>query len=133
MIVQKPARALIGLCTLIAAVALVPAPAAANPATKARLVHCAEGTCIRLSGQRTASEVSIQVAGQQLAVAGARRWSASVPLSVAKTWKTSSSGHSVTVSLVHPRLGVQASESVLLPPGALAGRLQVASLVVRAY
>lgn len=117
---------------LFLALSAAPAALHAESPAKARLVHCVEGTCLRLSGQRSGSDVSVRVAGRELAVAGTRRWTATIPLASARSWLIDS-GHSVTVSLVDARIGVQTDETVLLPPGAFAGRLELASLVVRAY
>ncbi len=113
-------------------IATTTAPAYAASPPQARLVHCGQETCLRLSGHRPRSAVTVRIGGRDLAVDGGRRWRATIPLETARTWAISS-GYSLVISLVDTQLGTEAKEEVILPPGALGQRVELATLVVRAY
>ena len=98
-------------------------------ATQARLVHCGTDTCLRLSGRRAHPEVAVQVAERDLQVEGGRRWRADVPLAAARLWQGVARDR-LTVTLADARTGSRRSETVLLPPGAFAGRIELAELVI---
>lgn len=110
---------------------IVALPAYAQRAPAARLVHCGQNTCLRLSGHRPRAGVAIRLAGQDLAVAGRRDWVLTVPLSTARAWERSP-GDALTLSYVDPQSKVERAQNVLLPPGALGRPVELASLVVRA-
>ena len=102
-------------------------------AAEARLVHCrAAGTCLRLSGHRAHAGVTVQVAGEDLRVEGERSWRADVPLAVARQWPGVARDRLI-VTLADPRTGGRRSETALLPPGALAGHVELAEFVVHAH
>ncbi len=107
------------------------AAAGATPAfaTEARLVHCGTDTCLRLSGRRADPAVAIQVAERDLQVLGGRRWRIDVPLAAARLWQGVARDR-LTITLADARTGSRRSETALLPPGALAGRIELAELVI---
>ena len=108
---------------------------AATPAlaAQARLVHCGDGgTCLRLSGHRPHAVVAVQVAGQDREVEGGRNWRMDVPLTTARSWQGVARDR-LTVTLADAQTGSRRSEIVLLPPGALARRVELAELVIRRY
>lgn len=121
-------RAAIGL---LGGWALVAAPAGAAGPARAGLVHCDTGTCVRLSGHRPGTTATVAIAGRALAVEGGRRWQATVPLDVARNWPIAR-GYAVHIVVADPERGMVRSERVMLPPGALGSRHEIASLVIGA-
>jgi hypothetical protein len=107
-------------------------PGRVAAAPQARLVHCGAATCLRLSGHRADSGVVVRVAGHDLSVAGNRSWRTTVPLSVARDW-VNAKGDTMTLTTADTRTGTQTADAVVLPPGALGKRIELATLVVRAY
>jgi len=107
-------------------------PETAIAAPKARLVHCGDATCLRISGRRPHAAVAVRVAGHPVAVEGNRSWRATMPLAMARDW-AGADGGTLMMTLTDPRTGGESSEAVTLPPGALGKRIELASLVVRAH
>ena len=116
---------------LVVAVLAMASPACATRAPEARLVHCGEQTCLRLSGHRAQPTVAIRVAGQDLAVEGGRAWRVTVPLATARAWATMS-GSSLSLTMADPEGGAETTQAVSLPPGALGRRIELSALVVHA-
>lgn len=112
------------------AMAAIPDTAVAAP--KARLVHCGDATCLRISGRRPHAAVAVRLAGHPLMVEGNRSWRATVPLTTARDW-ASADGGTLTVTLIDSRSGSESVERVALPPGALGKRIELANLIVSAY
>ena len=108
------------------------APVQAAPAARARLVHCSEGTCLRIVGHRPSRAVAIRIAGRDLAVEGDRAWRVTVPLATARAWPTSFGGRALTLTSVDTQTGAENRDRVELPPGALGRRVELAALEVRA-
>lgn len=107
-------------------------PEIAIAAPKARLVHCGNATCLRISGRRPHAAVAVRVAGHPLAVEGNRSWHATMPLATARDW-ASAHGGTLMVTLADTRTGGESTEVVTPPPGALGKRTELASLIVSAY
>jgi len=105
--------------------------AAAERPASARLVHCGEETCLRLSGQRDGAATAVRVHGRDLPVVGERSWHATVPLAEPRTWRLAR-GYAVPVVLVDRASGAERPLAVPVPPGALGTRMELASLIVRA-
>jgi hypothetical protein len=93
------------------------APAQAERQTRARLVSCGENSCLRLSGYRARAGMVVRIGKHDLTVEGDRAWQATVPLRVA---------------FVDPDAGTERVETVMLPPGSLGSRTEIASLIVSA-
>jgi hypothetical protein len=55
-----------------------------------------------------------------------------MPLATARDWAIADGG-TLTTTLIDTRTGDESSEAVMLPPGALGKRIELASLVVRAH
>ncbi|MHC9419935.1 hypothetical protein ACYZX9_15210 [Sphingomonas citri] len=127
--VRSVSLALTG-CAVLSAGLSAP-PAAAERAASARLVHCGEATCLRLSGRRDGAATELRVDGRVLPVVGERSWQATVPLAVARGWRLTR-GYAVPVVLVDHASGAERTLAVPLPPGALGARVQLASLIVSA-
>ena len=105
---------------------------AASAAPKARLVHCGNATCLRISGRRPHAAVAIRVSGHPLAVEGNRSWHATMPLATARDWASAHDG-TLMVTLADARTGGESTEIVTPPPGALGKRIELATLIVSAY
>lgn len=112
--------------------ALVTTPGHAAAAPQARLVHCGDETCLRISGHRPHAAVVVRVAGHALAVEGEHSWRTTVPLTTARDW-ANASGDTLMLTLADPLTGTERVDAVTLPPGALGKRVELATLVVRAY
>jgi hypothetical protein len=111
---------------------MVSTPGYAVAAPLARLVHCGNETCLRISGRRLHSAVAVRIDGRDLAVEGERNWHTTVPLTAARDW-TNVSGDTLTLIMADTRTGTETSTAVSLPPGALGKHIELATLVVRAY
>lgn len=116
--------------SLYIALAAMPGRVAASP--RAQLVHCGIATCLRISGHRAHSAVAVRIAGQPLSVLGNRAWHAIVPLETARGW-LGASGDTLALTLVDPQTGTEAVDAVMVPPGALGRRIELAMLVVSAH
>lgn len=117
---------------LFLGLALAATPGSAIAAPKARLVHCNAQTCLRISGHRSHSAVMVRVAGRDLAVRGNRSWRVTLPLATARDL-AGGAGDTLVVTLADARTGAESTEVVLLPPGALGKRIELAALIVRAH
>lgn len=119
---------------LAASLGLAAATLPAGPAWAgdSRLVHCGAETCLQLSGRRADPAVAVRVAGRELAVTGGRAWRATVPLSTARDWPVAAGG-TLRLTLADPRSGVETADAVVVPPGALGRRVELASLTVSAH
>ena len=107
-------------------------PGTAIAAPKARLVHCGDATCLRISGRRPHAAVAIRVSGHPLVVEGNRSWRATMPLATARDWASAHDG-TLMVTLADGRTGDESTEVVTPPPGALGKRIELATLIVSAY
>jgi hypothetical protein len=112
------------------ALAATPGPAMAAP--RARLVNCGDRTCLRISGHRSHSTVTIHIAEQPVATRGDHAWQATVPLFLARGGANASLDR-LMFTMIDPKTGIETVESVALPPGALGRRVELASLDVNAY
>ena len=106
-------------------------PVQAGQSARARLVSCGENTCMRLSGYRPRTAMVVRIGGHDIAVAGDRAWEAAVPLAVARTWPTTRN-YAVRLALVDPDARTEQVETVMLPPGSLGSRTEIASLTISA-
>ncbi len=116
---------------LLSGVLLGGLPAHAEHAPQARLVHCHEETCLRISGHRPRSDIAIRIGGHELAVEGGSNWRVTVPLAMARAWATAS-GDALTVALFDPLEKFASVEELAVPPGALGRRVELATLMVHA-
>jgi hypothetical protein len=123
-------RATWGAAVIGLALAATPGPAVA--ASRARLVNCGDRTCLRISGHRSSSAVTIRIADQPVAVEGDQAWHATVPLFLARGGANASLDR-LMLTMTDLKTGVDATEMVALPPGALGRRVELASLDVYAY
>ena len=132
MVASARTRPASGTLCFLLGLAMTAIPGSAVAAPKARLVHCGDATCLRISGRRPHAAVAVRVAGRPLMVGGKRSWRATVPLATARDWASADGGR-LTVTLADARTGDESMETVALPPGALGKRIELASLIVSAY
>lgn len=130
MVLHDFPRGTVVLLGLLGALVTV-TPAWAEQRTRARLVSCGENTCLRLSGYRPRVAMVVRIGGRDLAVEGDRGWQATVPLDVARAWSITRN-YALRVALVDPDAGTERIETVMLPPGSLGARTEIASLIVSA-
>lgn len=116
--------------SLVCALTMI-APAQAARQTRARLVSCGENSCLRLSGYRARTDMVVRIGAHDLAVEGDRSWQATVPLDVARAWPIARN-YALRVALVDPAAGTERVETVMLPPGSLGSRTEIASLTISA-
>lgn len=115
------------LAALLAAAFASPAAAAHEP--KTRLVNCAEGSCLLVTGRRASAEAGISINGNAVSVEGDRRWRVMVPLATVRQW-AAPFARTLTVSVADPAAPVEAEAE--LPIGLLGHNQELAFLVVRA-
>ncbi len=78
----NPLRASLTLGLIVAAGIATPASAK----TQTRLVDCAAGSCLVVTGQRADSAALVSINGHAVAVEGAHKWRASVPVETLREW-----------------------------------------------
>lgn len=129
-----PARARPALMKfwLVLGLAMTATPGSVTAAPRARLVHCGDETCLRISGRRSHSAVIVQIAGHDLAVEGEHAWRTTVPLRTARGW-VNRSGDMLMLTLADTQAGTERIDAVALPPGALGKRVELATLVIQAH
>jgi hypothetical protein len=130
MVRPATSRAIRMALGLVCALTMI-APAQAERQTRARLVSCGENSCLRLSGYRARGDMVVRIGEHDLSVEGDRAWQATVPLDVARAWPIARN-YAVRVTLVDPDAGTERVETVMLPPGALGSRTEIASLIISA-
>lgn len=114
---------ILALGALLAAGLASPAMAAAEPTT--RLVECGRESCLLISGEREDAAHAVAINGHTVAVEGARKWRATIPVGTLRDW---SAPRARTV-----RVAVAGSETEAdLPIGLLGHAGDLAMLVVRA-
>lgn len=106
-------------------------PAHAAPEPSAKLVHCGDESCLRISGHREDPAAIVRINGHTLPAHGTRRWKIDLPVETVRQW-SAPHARTVEVSLHDPATGREASASVELPIGLLGGATRLASLVVTA-
>jgi hypothetical protein len=132
MVTPDRARPALRIFCVFLGLAIAAAPASLVAAPQARLVHCGDQTCLRISGHRADASVIVRAAGHNLAVEGDHSWRTTVPLSTASAWANVSGG-TLMLTFADTRTGTETVDAVALPPGALGKRVTLATLVVRAY
>ncbi|WP_353467670.1 hypothetical protein [Sphingomonas faeni] len=130
MVRHATSRAIRMALSLVCALTMI-APAHAERQTRARLVSCGENSCLRLSGYRALATMVVRVGEHDLSVEGDRAWQATVPLDIARAWPIARN-YALRVAFVDPDAGTKRVETVMLPPGSLGARTQIASLIVSA-
>ena len=73
----------------------------------------------------------VRIGEHDLTVEGDRAWQATVPLDVARAWPIARN-YALRVAFVDPDAGTERVETVMLPPGSLGSRTEIASLIVSA-
>lgn len=73
----------------------------------------------------------VRIGEHDLSVEGDRAWQATVPLNIARAWPIARN-YALRVAFVDLDVGTERVETVMLPPGSLGARTQIASLIVSA-
>jgi len=104
-----------------------PASAAREPS--ARLVHCGEQSCLRISGHRESATSVVLINGNVVPAEGQRNWEVDLPIDTVRDW-SAPYARTIEVSLLDRETQRGASASVGLPIGLLGGVTELAALVV---
>lgn len=100
------------------------APALAAPKLATRVVECGAESCLVVSGRRDHSASQVSINGHEVAVEGARKWRARVPVETVRQW-SAPYARAITVSVAG------AEKQARLPIGLLGHAQELAMLVVR--
>lgn len=73
----------------------------------------------------------VRIGEHDLSVEGDRAWQATVPLNVARAWPIARN-YALRLIFVDPDAGTERTEAVMLPPGSLGSRTEIASLTISA-
>jgi len=105
-----------------------PACAAAEP--RARLVACATGSCLLVTGRRSNAASMVSINGRAVSAEGARKWRVRVPVDTVRKW-SAPFARTIVVSVVDTGTRTDATAEVDLPIGLL-GQVEDLALVVSA-
>jgi hypothetical protein len=100
-------------------------PALAAPEPRTRLVSCDEGSCLFIRGRRADAASPVSINGHTVAVEGARRWHASLPVETVRAW-SAPYARTITVSVADAATPTEAD----LPIGLLGHAENLAMLVI---
>lgn len=117
-----PASALAGLT----AAALAASPAAASEITT-RVVGCAEGSCLQVTGRRADARAAVSINGHAVTANGTRKWRVRLPIETVREW-SAPLARTITVSIRNG--GNQSDFETRLPIGLLGQKEDLAFLVV---
>lgn len=106
--------------------------AGAHAETQARLAHCGEDTCLRISGHRPGPNISVHAAGNALPVEGERSWIAMLPIETARAF-ADPGGARMRIRFVDSATGAESIETIAMPPGALGKRVELSTLMITAH
>lgn len=118
-----PYRHSLALSTLAAALAVSATPASAQPRT--RLVDCAAGSCLLVTGYRADPAAPVQINGRAVDVQGTRAWRATVPVETLRGW-SAPYARSITIAVADEPV------EAALPIGMFGGSERLADLTVTA-
>lgn len=118
--------------TVIAAVLAATAisPAAVAAATEARVVDCASGSCLRVTGRRDHPASVVQINDHPVAVEGSRKWRATLPVETVRQW-SAPYARAIRVSVLSANGEAPVLTKAALPIGLLGHKEDLAMLVVR--
>jgi hypothetical protein len=119
--------ALIGPAAVaLASAVLAVSPAAAGEITT-RVVGCAEGSCLLVTGHRASAEAAVSINGRAVNTQGARKWRARVPIETLREWSVPQA-RTIAVSVMDR--GFQRDSEARLPIGLLGHAEDLAFLVI---
>ena len=115
------------------ALALVAAgsPARARPVAPTRVISCAAGRCLLIRGHRASVRDGVRINGRPVDVSGGTSWRVRLPIATIRDW-SAPFARTLEVAVADPAGSAGRGEAVPLPVGLLAGKAELASLVVRA-
>jgi hypothetical protein len=131
---RKPVFAVlaqISCAALLAGGVLAATPAAAQDEPTARLVSCAEHTCLRIEGRRDNPGMAVAINGEPMEVDGAESWRLTLPLTTVRQI----AGHGarrLEVTLLHPATRRETSDYARLPIGLLGDTTELEAIRVTA-
>jgi hypothetical protein len=111
--------------------AAAPSALVARPVATTRLVACGEDDCLQVRGRRASPGATIRINGRPVAADGGARWRVTLPLATVRDW-SAPFARTLQVSVEEPATAHDEGEAVRLPMGLFAGRIELASLTVRA-
>ncbi|BAV65612.1 hypothetical protein [Sphingobium cloacae] len=117
-----PAFRIVALGSALIAAFPAASATASGPAT--RLVECRSGSCLLVSGQREDASSPVHINGHAVAVEGARKWRARVPVETVEDW-SAPYARTITVAVEGH------AEEARLPVGLLGHAENITMLVVR--
>lgn len=110
----------------LAPAAFAAAPAAASEIAT-RVVGCAEGSCLLVTGHRASAKAAVSINGRAVNTQGSRKWRARVPVETLREW-SAPLARTITVSVMDR--GIQRDSEARLPIGLLGHAEDLAFLVV---
>lgn len=122
------ARSALPAIAIIAGGIAAPALAASAPTTK--VVSCAAGNCLMISGSRERGSEAVLINGHAVSVQGNRNWKVSLPVAQIREW-SQRYARTIEVSTIDAAGAVQTSAEARLPIGLLGGTTNLAMLEVR--
>lgn len=75
-------RGVLALGAILSAILATPAVAG----TRTRLVDCATGSCLLVTGRRASESSAVTINGHAVAARGARKWRVSLPIETIRQW-----------------------------------------------
>ena len=119
-------------CLPIAAAMLVASsPSIARPADTARLVSCDTGDCVIVRGHRTSPQAIVRINDRPVAARGGTAWQVRLPVATVRDW-SAPFARTLRIAVTDGTGAIERDAEVRLPVGLLAGKIELASLVVRA-
>lgn len=112
----------LALSAILAGALATPAMATGEPST--RVIECRSGSCLVILGRRDHAATPVSVNGHAVAVEGARKWRAVVPVETVREW-SAPFARTITVSVAG------AEEEARLPIGLLGRAENLAMLIVK--
>lgn len=117
---QNFSKAMLGAALSVGLAA--PAMAESEPST--RVVNCASGSCLLVSGNRASTRSAVSINGYVVPVKGGRRWHARMPVETVRAW---SPPYARTITVAVDGVSAEAD----LPIGLLGHSTELSMLVVR--
>lgn len=121
-----PSMLHVSTLTSLVAVALAASPAVAGEIAT-RVVDCAEGSCLQVTGHRTNAAAAVSINGHAVAAQGVRKWKVRLPVETLREW-SAPLARTMTISVGNG--GNQSDFETRLPIGLLGQKEDLAFLIV---
>ena len=119
------------LLVLASLVIATPISAAARPITTTRVIPCGAGNCLLVRGHRSSPLATVSINERPVEARGRTSWMVRLPVDTVRDWSLPAA-RMVRVTIADPAGAVEYGAAVPLPVGLLGGKMELASLVVRA-